>query len=815
MLQDYKLGLRMLLKYPGLTFAGGLALAFAIGVGAGTYDLLGKILAPAIPLPDGDRVVLIETQNTLTNAAEPRVARDFLEWRRELRTIEELGAYRTYTRNLLVGTAAPELIRIGELTAAAFRTARVPPLLGRPLLDSDDVPGAPTVVVLGYAAWQRFLGGRDDVVGSIVKLGNTPATVIGVMPEGFRYPVNHEAWMPLPLRGVYGPLEGSAIDVIGRLASGATRERADAELRVLGERAAAASPATHGRLRPRVTKLGGASDDLDIARLALRGLPGLLVLIIACMNVGTLFYARTATRAGEIALRSALGATRARIIGQLFVEALVLASIAAAVGLTAADRLLRWGIEGAYAGKGDAAPFWMTPGLELTTILYAGGLAVVSAGMLSLLPALRATRSGVQSHLANLGTGGATLRFGRVWTGAMIVQVAMTAIGIPVAMESTSQSLHMSKSRAAFPSVEYLAARIDLDRPFDEETPSAFEERRGRMFAALEQRIAQEPGVVAVTFTDRVPGATAARTLAAEIEGVPGNQSLRISSVVPGFFEAFDRPIIAGRSFHDGDRNPAARTVIVNEAFARDFGRRAGRVSPIGAHLRFLTSSAESPAAADEWLEIVGVVRDFGLDPGEDGSEQTFAFRAASTGTMAPLVMSVRVSGTPAPLAARLPVLAASVDAGLNLQDARPLNEWIRRRGQASAVMLGAQAGVTALVLFLSALAIFSLMSVSVSRRTREIGLRMALGAHPRHVLADVLSRAIVLMGSGVAAGGVLLLWGVALAGPSGRPAEDLAQFAVWLAATAVVMAAAGLLACAWPARRALTIKPIEALREG
>ena len=149
MLQDYKLGLRMLLKYPGLTIAGGLALAFAIGVGAGTYDLLGKILAPSIPLPGGDRIVLIETQNTRTNAAEPRVARDFLEWRRDLRTIVDVGAYRTDTRNLVVLNGAPEPIQVAELTAAAFGTARVSPLLGRALLGSDETPGAPGVVVLG------------------------------------------------------------------------------------------------------------------------------------------------------------------------------------------------------------------------------------------------------------------------------------------------------------------------------------------------------------------------------------------------------------------------------------------------------------------------------------------------------------------------------------------------------------------------------------------------------------------------------------------------------------------------------------------
>ena len=603
MLQDYRLGLRMLLKYPGLTLAGGLALAIAIGVGAGWYDLMGQIMAPAIPLPEGDRLVLIETQNTLTNEPEPRVVHDFLEWRRELRTIVDLGAHRTGTRNLAVANAPPEPIQVAELTAAAFGTARVSPLLGRALLDSDETPGAPGVVVLGYDVWQRSLGGRQDVVGSIVKLGNTPSTVIGVMPKGFGYPFNHDAWTPLPLRASYKALEGGAIAVIGRLAAGVSREQANAELRVFGERTAAASPATHAHLRPRVKRLAGDFEAPDIAQLALRNLPVLLVLAIACLSVGTLVYARTATREGEIAIRSALGAGRARILGQLFVEALVLTSVAAPVGLIAADRALAWGIESVNRASGGA-PFWMTPGLKLSTILYAGGLAIVAAAMLSLLPALKVTRARVQPHLANLGTGGATLRFGRVWTGAMIVQVALTAIGIPVALESVSQTMRKLQIRAHFPSREYLAARIDVDRPFAEETTPAFEARRERTFAELHRRVAQEPGVVAITFADFVPG-TLSRTRRAEVASSSGaepafDDEFRTSAVGPGFFEAFDRPIVAGRAFHGGDFSPAARTVIVNEAFVRGFLQSGGSGSPIGARLRYVRPD-RSTAADRPW----------------------------------------------------------------------------------------------------------------------------------------------------------------------------------------------------------------------
>ena len=816
MLQDYKLGLRALLKFPGLTIAGGLALAIAIGIGAGWYDVWGKVLSPAIPLPDGDRIVLIETQNTLTNRPELRVLRDFLEWRRELRTIEGLGAYRTATRILTVAELAREPIQTAELTAAAFRTARVPPLLGRGLLDSDETAGAPSVVVLGYDVWQRALGGRQDVVGSVVKIGDTPAAVIGVMPDGFAYPVNHDAWTPLQLRASYGALEGGAISVIGRLAAGVTRTQADAELGVLGERAASALPNTHEHLRTSVVHMGETPDFTGAAQLAFTNLPVLLVLLIACMSVGTLVYARTATREGEIALRSALGATRTRIISQLFVETLVFTSVAAAVGLLAADTTLRWAIGTLFA---SSAPFWITPGLRLTTILYAGGLAVVTAGMLSLLPALRATRARVQPHLANAGTGGATLRFGRVWTGAMVTQVALTAIAIPAAMETGSETFRNERIRAAFPSGEYLAARIEVDRPLDEEA-SAFEERRARIYAALERRIGAEPGVIAVTFADRAPGTTP-RTRTAEVEASPGaglvlRDGVRTSSIGPGFFEAYERPIVAGRAFHEGDRSSAARNVIVNEAFARRLARSASG-SALGSRLRYAPSLELEPddpgyaqmiALSEQWFEIVGVVRDLGLDPDDRGDEQPYVFHAASAGTLSPLVISVRVRGNPATQVARLPIVAADADASLYVQEARTLGDWIHRRDLNMLVTTGALVGTTSLVWFLSALGIYSLMSVTVSRRTREIGLRAALGARPRDVLAGTLSRAAVLMGSGVFAGGFLLLLFVAMSG------DDVALYAGFLAVTAAVIMAAALLASIVPARRALRINPTEALRD-
>ncbi len=638
------------------------------------------------------------------------------------------------------------------------------------------------------------------------------------MPKGFGYPLNYVAWTPLPLRASYGPLEGDAISVIGRLAPGVTQQQADAELRVLGERAAAASPATHQHLRPRVLRLGEVPDAPDAALLAARNLAVLPVLAIACMSVGTLIYARTATRQEEIAVRSALGASRARIVGQLFVEALVLASVAAAAGLVGADRIVTFAIETLNQASGGL-PFWATPGLRLSTILYAGGLAAVAAVMLSLLPALRATRARVQPHLANRS---ATLRFGHVWTGAMIVQLALTAIGIPVALETANEGRRNAAIRAAFPSGEYLAAGVDVSWTSDDETELAFEARRAGAFAALQQRIAQEPGVVAVTFADHVPGAgrARARTGQADVAVVlPSGARFRTSPVDAGFFEVLGRPIVAGRAFHEGDRRPEARTVIVNEAFARVFSREAGGGSPVGAHLRHAEPSAQPDASAaassatrdapvGAWFEIVGVVRDIGLDPDDLGNEQPFVFRAASADAVSPLVLTVRMRGNPATLAARLPVVAADVDARLLVNESRALADWLQDTHMQDAA--AAQAAVAGLGLFLSAMSIFSLVSVNVSRRKREIGLRVALGAHPRQVLAGIVSRAVLLVASGTMAGGILLLVFVA----KNWSTEDAALYAGYLAVTSAVMLAACLLACIGPARRALSINPSEALKD-
>jgi len=805
---DYKLGFRMLLKYPGLTLAGGLALAIAIGIGAGWYDLSGDLFRPRLPLPEGDRIVEVEMRNAAASGDEHRLLHDFTTWRQALRTIDDLGAYRTIERNLSFGDARPEPVTVAETTAAAFAVTRVPPLLGRPLLASDEQPGAPPVVVLGYNVWRQRFGASADAIGRTVQLGRDTTTVVGVMPEGFAFPINHKLWVPLQLRpSGYAPLEGAPIRVFGRLAPGTTQAQAYAEVTTLTERVAAASPATHEHLRPRVLAYGGESPgDRSWLEFTITHLPILLVMIVACLNVGTLVYARTATRDAEIAVRYALGASRGRIVSQLFVEALVLASVAAVVGLAAAHSALRWGVAAYYAGQGGALPFWVNPGLKPTTVLYAAGLTVIGAAILGVLPALKVTGTRVQAQLRNLGAGGSTLRFGKVWTTAMIAQVAITVICLPPATGIATEAMRDRIVRDRFPAETYLAARIGLDRETADEDTPAFAARLERIYGELERRVAQEPSVLSVTFGDRLPGMGPV-VRGADIETAPGAallqvRSLWMTSVGPRYFETFDAPILAGRDFHEGDRTDGARTVLVNEAFARRFMDGA---SPVGRRLRYPSAD---PAAPGPWFEIVGMVRDIGMTPTDLG-EAPYVFRPVTPATAYPLVMGVRMASDPTALVPELRTIAASVDPGLRLDDLRSLDDLAWRVDVPQMALAGTFAGVVGLGLFLSAAGIFSLMSVSVARRTREIGLRSALGASRTRLIADILSRSLVLLGSGIAAGNVVLILFVWL-----EPEVELAYVAVPLLTTSAVILAVGLLACVEPARRALRIHPTDALRE-
>lgn len=565
---DVKLGLRMLARYPGLTLVGGLAMAFAIATGAVAFELVTQIARPTLPLADGHRIVSMQLWHAQSSGVEMRALRDFGMWRRELETVEDLGAWRTIERNLIIAGGSTQPIKVAETSASAFRVAPVRPLMGRALLDSDERAGATPVVVISEAVWRGRFDADPDVVGREVRLGRTAHTVIGVVPEDYAFPYNHRVWVPLranPLE--YGWHEGPGVRVFGRLAPGATLAEARAELTALGGRMAAEHPDTHEHLRPQVMAYTHAfmvvTDAALFWRNAIAGNAFIvLFLILVCANVAALVFARTVTRENEIVVRGALGASRGRIVGQLFTEALVLGAVAAVIGLAAAELGLRWGLSMFETIQGERLPFWIDGGLGPEALVYAGLLTALAAMVSGVVPALKATR-GLQARLREAGTGSTGLRFGRVWAGVIVTQVAFTAAFLPFPIYAGMDAIAIESPDFGFPAERYLSARLEVDRATPAATSAdsalaAFRARVDATYGEIERRLSAEPAVAGVTFAGRLPGAYHPRHLI-EVEGVPlpsgstTERQAQTASVGVDFFDAVGTSTVSGRGFDAGD----------------------------------------------------------------------------------------------------------------------------------------------------------------------------------------------------------------------------------------------------------------------
>jgi putative ABC transport system permease protein len=808
---DWKLGARLLLKYPALTIIGGLSLAAAIAIGAVGIEVADELLYKRLPFPGGSRVVRLETQDTAASRVESRVLHDFAIWRRSLKTVVELGAARVSERNVLTGEGRVESLRVTEITASAFPLTRVPPLLGRPLQPADEAQAADPVVVLSYDVWQRQFLGDPAIIGRGVTVGRTVRTAVGVMPPRFGFPHNEQLWVPLLVQDA-APRQGPAVQVFGRLADGASWQDAASELEVVSARAAADEPTSHAQLRTRVRAFAGRTpgDPLRLEDLAVHAIV-LLLLAAVSANVATLIFARTAMRESEILVRHALGASRARVIAQIVTECLVLALAAAVLGLVVAQTTVRYALARATQITGDGLPFWVDLQLEPLTIAYALLLALVAAALIGLLPALKATRASVHRGLQEITSTGGTMKFGGVWSFIVGAQVAFTLLFVPAAVGIYTNSLQNESTWAAFPTERYLTFRLTMDNealagelgvPDDRQIGA----RRARAYEALAGRLREEPGVTLVTLADRQFG-TAPDWVALEMEqaGAPparlqGNYEggFGMAAVRAGYHEAFGAAIVAGRGLQAADAGAANHPVVVNEMFMRQVGK-----NPVGARVR--TVQRGGVRETGPWQEIVGVVSD--MDPGEtDGA--AYIYRAASAVELDPVVVTVRVGRDASALAPRVAALARPVDVGLQLRDIATLDAVVAQQQNSGSFGRVVFASILGAALVFAAAGLYALMAVAVSRRTREIGIRIALGATPRGVLRTVFVRAGRQLGGGIIAGNSLILL---LAWRSDSLTADLVVSSV---ITSVIMAVVGVLACAGPARRALRIQPTEALRQ-
>lgn len=830
---DFKLGARMLVKYPGLTVVGGFAMAFAILVGIVIFQFAGIFVFPSLPLPNADRIVELRLHDVLENEDEPRALHDFLSWQDSLRTITNLGASRDVIRTLITADGDARPAFVAEMSASGFAVASGQPLIGRVFTAEDEQPAAPAVAVIGHDLWATRFGSDPNVLGRTVQLGADHPIIVGVMREGFKFPVSHEMWVPLKTAVLdRAPRSGAAIKVFGTLAEGQSIETAQAELTTHGRRLAAEQKPTHEHLEPRVANYVNAqsmngSDEFSFLFLVYLFIAMLVVLI--CGNVGLLLFARAATRESDLIVRTALGASRRRIVSQLFTEALVLGGLAAMVGLAVADVFLRnWATTFLEANYGNL-PFWWDLSLSPATVVVAILLTVLAATVAGVMPALKITR-GMSDRLKQTTAGAGGLRFGGVWTVVIVAQVAVTVVFPVVVWFENVQLRRMQDFNPGFATEQFLAVDVERDAPAsDTSLVDGGIDRDAQAAATLEtlrERIVSQPGVAGLTFADNPPGGEYPERLielgddAAEATSpnLDAPAALREATVVEAdtaYFEVLGAPIVAGRGFNAADAEPGAHVAIVDQAFVDNVLQ--GR-NPIGQQVRFVRP--HNPAGPSEWYTVVGLVGklDVGV-PYRKGPFAGFYLPGTPDRFGSSLHMLIRMrGGDPITVAPQVRQLAAAVDPSLRLVKLERLNEvnngmlWVIR------LWMVVTAVMSSVALLLSLAGLYAVMSFTVARRTREIGVRVALGGSRQRILAAIFRRPLIQMGLGVLAGVSIVAVLTALYpytdGPGAGEAEGLSITAIaMLTGYTTLMLGVCLLSCVVPTRRALDVEPTVALR--
>ena len=808
LLLDSRFSVRMLLKHRGLTIVAGFAMAVAIAVGTTAFETISSMLDSELPFPGGDRVVQLQFVAPETGSEEEQLMHEFAALRGQLTTVEHVGAYRTAQHNLVAAETAPEPVEVAEIAASAFAITNTPAQRGRFLLPSDEADAASPVVVIGHQAWQRHFAGDPNVVGRTVRLGDVPRTVVGVMPEGFEFPSSHEFWIPLRVNPLeYPPGEGPSLEIFGRLAPGVTMEQAQAEFAAVAQQTDVRRSEGALPLRARVVPYTHFADPTMMWALRVGQLFSSALTVLVAINLAILVYARTVTRLGELAVRSALGASRRRILTQLFIEALALAVLGAAVGLGISGYALD--VIQTMNETGGLMPYWITFALSPRAVMVALGLAVLSALIIGVLPGLKATGVSMTANLHELH-GRSGTRLSVTWTALIVAQVAVAVAVLPAAVFISARVIRGELAGTGFPAESIIVGKLGLGP----DAPEVDRERVATQQRELLAKLEAEPGVTGVAFSAGLPGFGLIKAIRfqdgvrvrARAEHVPdvGITDALIPSttrVSVDLFDTYGVQVLAGRAFAAADLGTT--NVIVNRSFVDMYLEEP---NPLGLVFRY-----EKPNASQVgWHQIVGVVRDFPGFPIVDFWREgvPLIYHPAGVGDIFPGVLSVRFDhDAPPTFINRFRHIGAEVDPELQLTEVGVLSDRYDELRALNRSVAWATALVTASVLLLSAAGIYALMSFTVAQRTREIGIRTALGAPPRRLVLNVCGRAAWQVVAGVVVGSVIAAGAFAAMGVGVLRAMPL------LLIVAAIMALVALLATLGPGRRGIRIPAVEALR--
>jgi putative ABC transport system permease protein len=803
--QDLRYGARMLWKSPGFTAVAAVALALGVGANTAIFSVVHALMLRELPYRDADRLAMVWEHNRPRDRRQNVInPANFLDWKARNTVFEDMAAF-VDTRANLTGSGDPVEVARQLATPNLFPLLGVQPLMGRALTEEDARADAPPVVFISYPFWQSRFGGDPSVLGKTLTLDGQAATIVGVAPAGFNWLIKQgsltgtqpDLWAPYSFPPQTAR-RGRFMMAVGRLKEGVTRERAQAEMSAVAAQLEEENVDFNKGWGVEVIPLREQfTGPISTALWVLLGAV-LFLLLIACANVANLLLARAAGRQREIAIRTALGAGRGRVVRQLLTESVLLSMVGGAAGLL----LAWWGVETLTA----LAPRDLTDlggvRLNLPVLGFTFAVSLLTGVVFGLAPAFEATRVNTNESLKDGGrgsTGGARIR--RLRAAFVTAEVALALVllvgaGLLVRSFATLRSVD-----PGFRAENVLTMRVALPSGKYAEAP-----RRTAFFRETTERIRQLPGVESAGAVSFLPfaglGAATRFTIVEQPVPPPGQDwttDVRVADAA--YFQTMGIPLLRGRTFGEHEMTEARHVVLINEAMAR---KHFPNEDPLGKRLVVSMSATPVPT------EVVGVVGDVKL-MSLDGESRPTVYWPHPELAYGSMTVVVRTKGDPQALAGPARQAIQALDPEQPVADVRTMEEWISAsvaRARFSTTLLGVFATVA---LFLAVAGIYAVISYTVAQRTHEIGIRMALGARGRDIVRMVVRQGMLLALAGVVIGtlGALLLTRVISGLLFGVSATDPVTFA----AVALVLGVVALLACYVPARRASRVDPMEALR--
>jgi putative ABC transport system permease protein len=798
MAYDLRFALRMIISHRWFSAAVVATLALGIGLNTMVFTLINAVLYKPVPVPGGARLVAIRNRNLSQSENAMRMSYpDFRDYRAQASSLEALEAASDEQGVLSERGNPPLAYQMERASSGIFEMLHIRPILGRGFLPSDDKAGAEPVLLLGYGVWKDRYDSSPSVIGRQVRVNEKPATIIGVMPKGFKFPTNVEMWMPLVPSPDLEKRTNRPLQVFGMLQPGIHIAQASVDLNEIAHRLATQYADTNKDIGVSVETFherynGGNVRLIFLLMLAAVG----FVLLIACANVANMMLSRALERQREMSIRTALGASRWRVVRQLLIESMLLSTLGGVLGLALAALGVHWfDLSTQNVGK----PYWIQFAMDYEVFGYFAALCIFSGLLFGTAPALRSSRVDLNDVMKEGARSVGKHRGGRLSGLLVIFQFALTLvllIGAGVFVHSLLETLSANRS---IPADQLMTARIDLPDERYKDTDA-----RQRFYDELLPRLKAIPGVSHVAFGSDLPG-LGANTNQIEIEHSAVDTAAHrpsVSYVVqsPGYFDAINLPILLGRDFNEIDGTANHKSAVLTRECAEHFWPNQ---SAIGKRFRFYDDKNKP----GDWITVIGISANI-IQELNEKSPKPLLFVPFRQEGWSGMTLLVRSSSNPTAL---VRAAVQSLDQDLPLHDVYTLPQAIEHQQWFLHVFSKLFSGFALIALLMASVGIYAVIAQSTNSRTQEIGVRMALGANARNIVTLVMTRGLWQIGAG-------LVFGLAAALPATHAMASLPigvspSDPVVFVTVGLLLAAVGLFACWLPARRAAALDPVKAIR--